>query len=282
MRLGTRFLLIFLALSLGPLLAVFVLAYANGRRTIEESLGRLFELKATQAIGALDHEVARLQSTGRAWAALEWMQDVLTDDVDGRVTTFLIQQPRQQPLLAGARVTNAVGTVIAASRPEWVGELARAPAESEPDDLRRRGRRRRRPPARSSPAAIRFARASTRRACRESCSSRGTCRPCSGTRKGAPGLRRLPASCSCCDVTAGWRSTPRASWVGAGDTPFRGRLAKRPRERPRAAAATCSTRSGARSSWSASTTRTAPPAGRRSCCRTPRARSPRSTGCAGS
>jgi len=122
MRLGTRFLLLFLALSIGPLVVVFVLAYANGRRAIEDSLGRVFELEAEQSIEALDHEVETLQETTRAWAALEWMQDVLSDDVDGRVTTFLMQQSRSQPLLSAARVRNAAGTVIAASRPEWVGD----------------------------------------------------------------------------------------------------------------------------------------------------------------
>jgi PAS domain S-box-containing protein len=128
MRLGKRFLLLFLALSLGPLLAFFVLANENGRRAIEQSLGRLFELKAAQAVAALDGEVAALQGTVKAWAALEWMQDVLNDDVDGRLTTFLMQQVRSQPLLSGARVTNAAGTVIAASRPEWVGAPDQPPA----------------------------------------------------------------------------------------------------------------------------------------------------------
>ena len=126
MKLRTRFLLLFLGLSLGPLVLIGLIAFANGRRAIEDNLGRLFELKASQAIGTLDHELATLQDTLRGWARLEWMQDVLSDDVDGRITTFLMQQARAQPLLTGTRVTNAAGTVIAASRPEWVGEVGEA------------------------------------------------------------------------------------------------------------------------------------------------------------
>jgi PAS domain S-box-containing protein len=124
MKLRNRFLLLGVALSLAPLLLVGLIAYSNGRRAIEDSLGRLFELKASQAIETLDREVASLQGTARAWAGLEWMQDVLSDDVDGRITTFLMQQTRAQKHLAGARVTNAAGAVIAASRPEWVGGVA--------------------------------------------------------------------------------------------------------------------------------------------------------------
>jgi PAS domain S-box-containing protein len=122
MRLGTRFLLLFLALSLIPLVAVFVFAYENGRRALEDSLGRLFALEAAQSIGAVDREVLTAQGTTRDWAALEWMQDVLNEDVDGRITSFLMQQARSQPLLAGARVAGAQGTVVAASHPERVGE----------------------------------------------------------------------------------------------------------------------------------------------------------------
>lgn len=126
MKLRTRVLLLFLALSLAPLLLVGLFAYVNGRRAIEDNLGRLFELRAAQAIGTLDHEFAALQVMARTWTSLEWMQDVLSDDVDGRITTFLMRQAREQDELAGIRVTNASGTVIAASRPEWVGEAEAA------------------------------------------------------------------------------------------------------------------------------------------------------------
>jgi PAS domain S-box-containing protein len=122
MRLATRFLLLFLALSLIPLVAVFVFAYENGRRALEDSLGRLFELEAAQSIAAFDREVLTAQGTTRDWATLEWMQDVLIEDVDGRITSFLMQQARSRPLLASARVASAQGTVVAASHPERVGE----------------------------------------------------------------------------------------------------------------------------------------------------------------
>jgi PAS domain S-box-containing protein len=131
MRLGTRILLLFLTLSLGPLLVVFLLAYQNGRRAIEQSLGQLFELRAQAATSALDRELVTIEATGRAWAALELMQDALGDDVDGRVTTFLMAQGGTQPLLAAARVTNVSGTVVAASRPEWVGEAFALPAHGQ-------------------------------------------------------------------------------------------------------------------------------------------------------
>lgn len=50
------------------------------------------------------------------------MQDVLNDDADGRISSFLIEQTRGQVLLARAMVADPSGLAIAASRPEWVGK----------------------------------------------------------------------------------------------------------------------------------------------------------------
>lgn len=44
MKIRTKFIIVFFALSLGPLALIGAIAYGNGQRAIEESLGRLFEL----------------------------------------------------------------------------------------------------------------------------------------------------------------------------------------------------------------------------------------------
>jgi len=122
-KVRTRFIVVLFALSLGPLALIGAIAYFNGQGAIEESLGRLFELHATRSIEALDREVFALNRTGQSWTSLELMQDVLNDDADGRISSFLIQQSRGQALLARAMVAEPSGLAIAASRPEWVGKV---------------------------------------------------------------------------------------------------------------------------------------------------------------
>ena len=121
MRIRTKFLIIFFALSLGPLTLIGVMAYRSGRQAIEDSLGNLFELRATRAVEALDRESFQLQSTTQSWTGLELMQDVLNDDPDGRISSFLFQQRQGHGMLARAVVTDVAGRVVAASSPEWMG-----------------------------------------------------------------------------------------------------------------------------------------------------------------
>ncbi|HEY6554288.1 MAG TPA: hypothetical protein VI669_13105, partial [Vicinamibacteria bacterium] len=122
MKIRTKFIIVSFALSLGPLALIGAIAYGNGQRAIEESLGRLFELRASRSIEALDREAFALYASGQSWTSLELMQDVLNDDADGRISSFLIQQARGQTLLARAMVAAPSGLAIAASRPEWVGK----------------------------------------------------------------------------------------------------------------------------------------------------------------
>jgi PAS domain S-box-containing protein len=128
----TKFLALFFVLSLAPLTAIGVMAYRSGRRAIEDSLGQLFELRASGAVQALGREAAELQTSGEAWTGLELMQDVLSDDPDGRISSFLVQQRQRHPMLSRAVVTDAGGRVVAASSPEWMGRKLPRAAEEEP------------------------------------------------------------------------------------------------------------------------------------------------------
>jgi len=119
----------FLVLPLVSLALLGGLAYRAGRQTIEGSLGRLFAVEAGRSIEALDREVHALYNIGEGWASLDLMQDVLTDDIDGRISSFLVGQARTQDVLRRAVVADAAGRVVAASHPEWLGNVVpvRAP-----------------------------------------------------------------------------------------------------------------------------------------------------------
>jgi len=137
MRIQSKFIVLFLAAALGPMALIDVIAYRNGRQAIEEHLGQLFELRAARAMEALDRELRGLERGAQAWTGLELMQNVLTDDIDGAISSFLIGQARNNDLLSLALVANPAGQVVAASRAEWVGRTlgaggTQAAAEVEP------------------------------------------------------------------------------------------------------------------------------------------------------
>ncbi|HVQ31192.1 MAG TPA: ATP-binding protein, partial [Vicinamibacteria bacterium] len=127
MRLQTRFVLAFSSMAVVPLALVGVLAYRSGRAAIEERLGQLFEQSAERGLEALDRDTSTRQASAEGWARLELMQEVLRDDIDGRITTFLLGQGREDNALLSALAMRD-GRVLAASRPEWVGK----PIESLP------------------------------------------------------------------------------------------------------------------------------------------------------
>ncbi len=122
MRIRTKLSLLLTSIALAPPLIVGAFAYRSARQSIEQSLGQFFELQATQSIGALDRELLGLYQTAQAWTGLELMQDVLSDDIDGRLAAFLIEQGRRNPLIERAIIIDPKGLVVAANRPVWIGQ----------------------------------------------------------------------------------------------------------------------------------------------------------------
>src|SRR5207244_2752514 len=57
---------------------------------------------------------------------LELMQEALTDDVDGKISSLLIGVSKEYSLISNISVTNSKGMVIASSNPETIGQDARS------------------------------------------------------------------------------------------------------------------------------------------------------------
>ena len=121
MTLRARLLAFLVALPLASIGCLGLLVYAGGRAALESSLGRMFEVGAVRSLEALDRELLGLNHEAESWARLHRLQDVLTDDLDGRVTSFLVARSRERPQLWRAAVADPAGRVIAASHPEWLG-----------------------------------------------------------------------------------------------------------------------------------------------------------------
>mgnify|MGYP001600452200 CR=1 FL=1 len=121
MLIRTKTTLIFLALSLIPLAVIGLMAYQHGKATIRESLGSSFQQIAREAIDKVDRSLYEVSHNVQTWATLELMQDVVTGDVDGKISSFFIGLSKEYGYFSGLSALNHHGEVIASDHPEWVG-----------------------------------------------------------------------------------------------------------------------------------------------------------------
>ena len=87
MGIRARLVLTFLLLSLLPLLAIGLLAYRNGEKTISASLGGSFQRMAEETTDKVDRSLYEAYHGVQTLSRLSTMQEILTDDLDGKVSS---------------------------------------------------------------------------------------------------------------------------------------------------------------------------------------------------
>lgn len=121
MRIQTKSVIIFLILSLAPLLIIGVIAYQIGKETIKESLGASFQQIAHETINMVDRHLYEVYNNLQTWAELDIMQDIVTGDIDGKLSSFLMGLSREYGYFAEINVLNSEGEVIASSKTKLIG-----------------------------------------------------------------------------------------------------------------------------------------------------------------
>ncbi len=126
MSIGKKLALLFLLLSLAPALAVGILAYDNSERSLRSSLGDNFRTRAAETVDKINRTLRKARLEAATWASLDTLQLVLTDDVDGKVTTFLVGLLRNHDDYAELSAFNGVGEVVASGNPDLIGRSTNA------------------------------------------------------------------------------------------------------------------------------------------------------------
>ena len=121
MRVRTKLLIIGLLLSLVPIGIVGFVSIQVGKEAIVENLGSRFKLTARATIREVDRVLFSIQQDATAWSTNPIMQEVLSRDIDARVSAKLIKLHRNYPQLASITVFDTGGEVIAASPPDSIG-----------------------------------------------------------------------------------------------------------------------------------------------------------------
>lgn len=121
MKIRTKTTIIFLTFSLLPLTLIGTIAYKTGQTAIMRSLGAAFQQIANQTIDKVDRSLYDVYRNVKTWAELEVMEEVITGDLDGKISSLLMRLSKEYGSFSAIHVFNADGTVIASSQPSSIG-----------------------------------------------------------------------------------------------------------------------------------------------------------------
>jgi PAS domain S-box-containing protein len=113
---------LFLILSLCPLLIAGLLAFQNGKESLETNIGLQLENDAERILRELQSTMTAGEASLSNWTKLTVMQDLTADDPDGRITGTLITLARESSSLGQLLAVSPGGLVVAASQPNRIGE----------------------------------------------------------------------------------------------------------------------------------------------------------------
>lgn len=128
MKIRSKTILSFLLLSILPLIVMGWMAYENAGRALKRNLGAHLYHIAHNAIYNIDQNFYYLFKDITSWADLELMQEVLTDDLDGRISGFFTELGKREGDFSGFMVLDEAGEIVASDHPEGVGKGPRTQA----------------------------------------------------------------------------------------------------------------------------------------------------------
>src|SRR3990167_7131236 len=112
MKIRSKTILFFLALSIFPLVVMGWMAYQNAEGALKKNLGSGLHRLAQHTVSSIDQNFYYLLQDIRSWADFELMQEVLTGDLDGRISVFLVELNKREGIFTELVVLNQEGEVI--------------------------------------------------------------------------------------------------------------------------------------------------------------------------
>lgn len=121
MRIRTKAIVIFLFLSLVPLVSIGLIASKNAEATLKKTLGSNLQVMAHEAIESVNHNLYEAYHNVQSWSELELMQEVIIGDIDGNISSFLMDLVEKYKYFYSIDALNSQGEVVASSSPGMIG-----------------------------------------------------------------------------------------------------------------------------------------------------------------
>lgn len=121
MKIRTKATWLLLFLFLIPFVILGMISYRTVRRTVQENLGLSFQHLAYQIADRIDGELHGLYQNIQTWVELDFMQEVLSGDLDGRILSFLKEQHKEHLDFSSLSVLNGEGEIVASTDLSLIG-----------------------------------------------------------------------------------------------------------------------------------------------------------------
>lgn len=112
---------VFVILSLASILIVGSISYYSGRTIIMESISAKLPTIASQLMKHIDTMFYFVFKDTQTWADLDIMQDVLTKDIDGRISSLLSKLKKGYGVYRDIYCVDVNGNIVASSNPKSIG-----------------------------------------------------------------------------------------------------------------------------------------------------------------
>lgn len=122
MKIQYKLIITFLVIGLAPLFIVGFYSYQSGQSALQRSIGGEFAKSANEALDKIDRGLFERLENIKAWASLEIMQDIFTDDVDGRISNALTRFQEGYGAYHSIHCINDDGIVVTSTDPTKIGK----------------------------------------------------------------------------------------------------------------------------------------------------------------
>ncbi len=119
--------LLFTAAAVFPYLLTSLIFFNSSRKALYGEIVKGMGTKIGLSRDTLDAKLFLIRGNAAAWAGLEVMKDILTDDVDKRIASVLEGLKRDYALAGEIYAVNQRGRIVASSNPVFTGREAEAP-----------------------------------------------------------------------------------------------------------------------------------------------------------
>lgn len=119
--------LLFILAATFPYLLGSILVFNSSRKALYNEIAKGMKTKIGLIRDALDTRLSLLRGNAIAWAGLEVMKDILTDDIDKRITTVLEGLKRDYGLSGEIHTINKNGQIVSSTEGVLIGKAVSVP-----------------------------------------------------------------------------------------------------------------------------------------------------------
>ncbi len=121
MKIQKKTTIAYLLSSLIPMVIVGIISSWYAEKALQKRLGISFQHMAHVVLDRIDHTVYDTYVNLKAWSGLDLMQEVVTEDIDGKISSFLMSLSEDYGYFSAIAVLNLEGDIVAANNHAWIG-----------------------------------------------------------------------------------------------------------------------------------------------------------------